>query len=139
MQASTQIRDDLRGTFRGRLRFDTPTRGLYATDASPFEIVPHGVAVPIDEEDLRTLVKYAQEAQLPLVIGSEMRLQHGPALILLATDRAGYGALSRLITLGRRRADKGSYRIAPQDFDGGLPGCLALLAPDGPALAATMV
>ncbi len=67
MIAPTQIRDDLRATFRGRLLFDAPTRGLYASDASPFEIVPHGVAVPVDEDDLRVLVKYAQETQLPLV------------------------------------------------------------------------
>ncbi len=67
MLSPTQIRDDLRAAFRGRLHFDPPTRGLYATDASPFEIVPHGVAVPVDEDDLRALVKYAHETQLPLV------------------------------------------------------------------------
>jgi FAD/FMN-containing dehydrogenase/Fe-S oxidoreductase len=67
LPAPHQIRDDLRGTFRGRLLTDEPTRGLYATDASPFEVTPVAVAVPADEADLRELVKYAHEAQLPLV------------------------------------------------------------------------
>jgi FAD/FMN-containing dehydrogenase/Fe-S oxidoreductase len=62
-----QIRDDLRGAFRGRLQFDEPTRSLYATDASPFQITPLGVAIPADEADLRTLVAYANENALPLV------------------------------------------------------------------------
>ncbi|HET6576150.1 MAG TPA: FAD-binding and (Fe-S)-binding domain-containing protein, partial [Fimbriiglobus sp.] len=65
--APHQIRDDLRGTFRGRLLVDDPSRGLYATDASPFEVTPCAVAVPQDEADLRTLVEYANETQLPLV------------------------------------------------------------------------
>ncbi len=67
LPAPHQIRDDLRGTFRGRVFTDEPTRGLYATDASPFEVVPVAVAVPADEADLRELVKYAHETGLPLV------------------------------------------------------------------------
>jgi error-prone DNA polymerase len=50
-------------------------------------------------------------------------------LVLLATDREGYGNLSELITLGRRRSKKGEYRLTLQDLDDGLPGCLALLLP----------
>jgi FAD/FMN-containing dehydrogenase/Fe-S oxidoreductase len=65
--APHQIRDDLRGTFRGRVLADEPARGLYATDASPFEITPLAVAIPEDEDDLRALVEYAHEAGLPLV------------------------------------------------------------------------
>src|SRR6266478_7027768 len=33
----------------------------------------------------------AKDVGLPLVIGSEIRLQDGPSLVLLATDREGYG------------------------------------------------
>jgi len=65
--------------------------------------------------------------RLKLIVGTEVRLAEGPRLVLLATDRAGYGRLSRLITLGRRRADKGSYRLGMADLADGLPGCLALL------------
>jgi error-prone DNA polymerase len=50
-------------------------------------------------------------------------------LVLLATDREGYGKLSELITRGRRQARKGEYRLAHADLERGLPGCLALLLP----------
>jgi error-prone DNA polymerase len=71
----------------------------------------------------------AKECGLPLILGSEIRLADGPKLVLLATDREGYGNLSELITRGRRRGVKGRYVIAAQDLDQGLPGCLALLLP----------
>jgi error-prone DNA polymerase len=73
----------------------------------------------------------ARDAGLPLIIGSELRLQDGPKLVALATDRDSYGNLSELITRGRRRGRKGSYALARPDFDGALPGCLVLLVPDG--------
>jgi error-prone DNA polymerase len=50
-------------------------------------------------------------------------------LVLLATDREGYGNLSELITRGRRRSKKGEYHLTMEDLDGGLPGCLPLLLP----------
>ncbi|MGB5082695.1 MAG: error-prone DNA polymerase, partial [Burkholderiales bacterium] len=74
----------------------------------------------------------AKEAGLPLVIGSEIQLKDGPKLVLLATDREGYGNLSELITRGRRRSKKGSYRLGWEDLDGGLSGCLALLTSPHP-------
>ena len=46
-----------------------------------------------------------------LIIGSELQLEDGPRIVLLATDRAGYGQLSRLITAARRGAAKGEYRL----------------------------
>src|SRR6267378_153970 len=73
----------------------------------------------------------AKDVGLPLVIGSEIQLQDGPGLVLLATDREGYGNLSQLITCGRRRTKKGGYSLCRNDLEGGLPGCLVLLAPDG--------
>src|SRR3989475_5836714 len=73
----------------------------------------------------------AKDLGLPLVIGSEIRLNDGPKLVMLATDRESYGNLSELITRGRRRGRKGSYSLARSDLDSALPGCLVLLAPDG--------
>jgi error-prone DNA polymerase len=45
-----------------------------------------------------------------LIIGSEFALDDGLRLVLLATNRAGHGNLSELITRGRRNAVKGEYR-----------------------------
>jgi FAD/FMN-containing dehydrogenase/Fe-S oxidoreductase len=62
-----QITDDLRGTFRGRLAFDRLARGLYSTDASPFQVTPLGVAVPADAADLAALVRYCFEHGIPII------------------------------------------------------------------------
>ena len=76
----------------------------------------------------------AKAAGLPLIIGSELRLAEGTLLVVLATDRDGYGHLCELITRARRRAHKGSYTLLREDFGNGpgeaLPGCLALLIPE---------
>jgi error-prone DNA polymerase len=45
------------------------------------------------------------------------RLRPGAKLVLLATTRAGYGNLSQLITLARRQATKGSYRLSGADLE----------------------
>ncbi|HYH41576.1 MAG TPA: PHP domain-containing protein, partial [Burkholderiales bacterium] len=68
---------------------------------------------------------------LKLIIGTELRLEDGPRLVLLATDRASYGAMCAIITRARMRSPKGSYRLERSDFDHGVAGCLALLLPDG--------
>ena len=65
--SAQQIRDDLRGEFRGALLFDEPTRTLYSTDASPFQIMPHGVAIPADADDLAVLVRYCHANNLPVM------------------------------------------------------------------------
>ncbi|HTN74523.1 MAG TPA: PHP domain-containing protein, partial [Pirellulaceae bacterium] len=44
---------------------------------------------------------------LPLIIGAELTPLDAPPVVLWATDRKAYGRLSRLITIGRRRAEKG--------------------------------
>ena len=68
----------------------------------------------------------AKQAGLKLLIGCELLLAGGVKLILLAQDRAGYGNLCAIITLGRRRAEKGSYQLGKNDLVRGIPGCLAL-------------
>lgn len=73
--------------------------------------------------------RVAREHGLKLIIGSTLHLTEGPTLVLLATDREGYGNLSELITRARRRTKKGRYQLAREDLEPGLPGCLALLVP----------
>jgi error-prone DNA polymerase len=80
----------------------------------------------------------AREHKLKLIVGSELRLEDGMQLVLLATDRGSYGALSALIAAGRRRGKKGSYSLSRADIEGcAASGLLALLvAGDGHWLAA---
>jgi error-prone DNA polymerase len=71
----------------------------------------------------------AKKGELPLIVGSEFRLEDGTRFVLLATDRASYGNLAALITTGRRNAAKGSYKLTRADLADGIKGCLALWLP----------
>jgi error-prone DNA polymerase len=87
----------------------------------------------------------AKEHELPLIIGSELNCleptpagrphgegQDGPSqlkIIVLAANRASYGALSRLISKARRAARKGCYSLTRTDLENALPGCLVLWLP----------
>ena len=51
------------------------------------------------------------EARPQLILGTRLVLEEGDELVLLAADRAGYAAISQLITRGRRAAAKGDYRL----------------------------
>ncbi|MBI1394990.1 MAG: DNA polymerase III subunit alpha [Betaproteobacteria bacterium] len=85
----------------------------------------------------------AKEHALHLIVGTELTLADGPKLVLLATDREGYGNLCALVTLGRRRARKGTYHLTRDDLADGVPGCLVLwldavpLAPEEDSAAHT--
>ena len=52
-----------------------------------------------------------------------------PAVVLWATDRASYGRLSRLLTVGRRRAEKGECLLTLDDIAEHSAGLLAGVAP----------
>ncbi|MCA9054681.1 MAG: PHP domain-containing protein, partial [Planctomycetaceae bacterium] len=67
----------------------------------------------------------ARQVGLKLLIGTEVVSTDGPAVVLLATDRAAYGRLSRLLTLGRRRAPKGECQLTRQDLADHAEGLLA--------------
>jgi error-prone DNA polymerase len=72
----------------------------------------------------------AKGKPLKLLIGSEFRLECGLRFVALAIDRRGYGKLCRLITRGRRTADKGSYRLTRGDMEeNGLEQCSLLWLP----------
>ena len=49
----------LRERLRGEVRFDPVARSLYATDASPYQIEPHGVVFPTGLDDVRAVLEVA--------------------------------------------------------------------------------
>jgi len=76
----------------------------------------------------------AKEAGVKLIVGSEMTTVDGLKLVFLAKNREGYGNLSALITLARRRAEKGAYTLQRHDLNvvspnGAVPDCLVLWVP----------
>ncbi|MGC8518739.1 MAG: error-prone DNA polymerase [Steroidobacteraceae bacterium] len=77
----------------------------------------------------------AKEHGVHLILGAELQLQCGLRLVVLATDRHGYGRLCRLITLGRRAAHKGDYHLTREDLVATLEHCLLLWLPAEPPQA----
>ena len=57
----------LRREIRGEVAFDDFTRGLYATDASIYQIQPRGVVIPKDVDDVLTLRAICAEAGVPIL------------------------------------------------------------------------
>src|SRR5574343_64590 len=90
-----------------------------------------------DECSLAGIVRAHQAAKaagLKLLVGSEMTTVDGLKLVFLAMNREGYGNLSALITLARRRADKGDYCLQRHDLNavspnGAVPDCIVLWVP----------
>jgi len=57
----------LREKIRGEVYADRVSRGIYATDASHYQMMPVCVACPVDEADCVTAMKIASEHGVPIV------------------------------------------------------------------------
>ena len=58
----------------------------------------------------------AKEVGLKLLVGARLVPTDGPQLICYPTDRAAYGRLSNLLSLGKLRAEKGKCEITLEDI-----------------------
>ncbi|MDZ7708014.1 MAG: FAD-linked oxidase C-terminal domain-containing protein [Trueperaceae bacterium] len=65
--ALAALERDLRAEVRGEVRFDDRARALYATDASPYEIAPFGVVVPLDRDDVIACVRVCARHHAPVL------------------------------------------------------------------------
>ena len=75
----------------------------------------------------------AKEAGIQLVVGARLDFEDAPPLLCFPSDRAAYGRLSKLITLGRRRAPKGACAIRLEDLAAHAAGqSLVAMPPDDP-------
>jgi error-prone DNA polymerase len=106
--------------------------------SQPEELVAHAKALNYsglaltDECSLAGVVRAhvaAKEHGLPLIIGTELTCLDQLKLVVLATDRASYGAMSRLISKARRATRKGCYALERADLEDALPGCLIAWLP----------
>jgi len=92
-----------------------------------------------DECSLAGVVKAhvaACDCGIKLIIGSEFVLGDQSRLVILAPDRTAYTELSGFITLARRRAEKGHYKVSVEDFEFCLQSCLAIWVPPSDIAAA---
>ncbi len=70
--------------------------------------------------------KKAQELGVRLITGSELTLDDGSRLVLLAMDRSGYANLCRLISIGRLRCPKGLSEVSWEEVCAHAEGLIAL-------------
>ena len=94
----------------------------------------HAAIAVADRNSLAGVVRMhiaAKEQGLRLLVGARLDLVDGVSLLAFPQDRAAYGRLSRLITLGRRRAPKGECEIRRADvFEHGDGILFVALPPD---------
>src|SRR3954447_14333041 len=58
---------ELRSVMRGEVRFGGGDRGLYASDAGNYRMVPIGVVLPVDADDVLQTVAVCREHRAPIV------------------------------------------------------------------------
>ena len=68
----------------------------------------------------------ARELGMKLIIGSQVSVDDGSTIILLAQDRGGYANLCRLISKGRLRSEKGESAVGWDEVCGHAMGLIAL-------------
>lgn len=86
-----------------------------------------------DECSLAGIVRAHEAAKnegIKLIVGTEIRIEDGPRLVLLAPDKAGYEAISTLITQARHDSPKGEYRLLRENVRTCGTSCLALWLPE---------
>src|SRR5215213_580630 len=105
----SRLQDRLSRETRAEVRFDRGTRGLYATDASLYQVEPLGVVVPRTADDVVRAVRIAADEGVPVLPrGAATSLSGqtvGPAVVL---DFSKY--LNRIGVVDR---DAGIVRVEP--------------------------
>src|SRR5262245_21419888 len=110
----------------------------------------HEVAAIADLHTLAGVVRAfvaAKAKRIPLAVGCRVEVlgaralaarRRKPAplpwaeLLLFASDAASYGRLCRLLTVGKRRAEKGECRLGLRDLEEHQEGLLAVAVPPRP-------
>ena len=79
----------------------------------------------------------AREVGIKFVVGVRLDLQDAPSLLAFPTDRAAYGRLCRLLTLGQRRAEKGECTLTLDDVAAHADGLIFIALPPADFLEAS--
>lgn len=77
---SSELAQRLRTALKGDVLFDDFSRGRFSTDASIYQLMPVGVVVPQDEEDVETALNLAVEAGVPVLPRGSGTSQNGQAI-----------------------------------------------------------
>jgi FAD/FMN-containing dehydrogenase len=94
--------------FRGIFRTDDEARSVYSEAAGIQRLMPRAVAVPVDPEDVQSLVAWSAAARTPLIPrGSGSSMAGGAIGDGVIVD------LSRLAVVGEPDSERGSIRVGP--------------------------
>lgn len=107
--------------------------------SSPIELFAQAKALGIealgicDRNSLAGMVQAhvaAKEVGLRLVVGCRLDLADFPPVLVYPTDRAAYGRLCRLLSLGKARAGKGKCHLLWEDLVAWGEGQIVVMIPD---------
>jgi error-prone DNA polymerase len=79
----------------------------------------------------------AVKAGIQLCVGARLIFEDAPDILVWPEDRAAYGRLCRLLTIGKRRAEKGICTLQLTDFLAHVEGMQAAVVYSSPDLAPT--
>ena len=71
----------------------------------------------------------AKEVGIKFIVGARLDLQDAPSLLAFPRDRAAYGRLCRLLTLGQRRTEKGQCTLYLDDVAAHAEGLIFIALP----------
>src|SRR5512134_724133 len=125
----------------GYAELEVATNFTFLTGGShPEELVATAKALGLDAiavTDRNTLAGIvrahiaAKEAGIKFIVGARLDLQDAPSLLAYPIDRAAYGRLCRLLTLGQRRAEKGQCMLFLDDVAAHAEGLIFIVLPPG--------
>src|ERR1700748_1989987 len=87
----------------------------------------------VDRNSLAGAVRADEAAKVTgvrLIVGCRLDLEDFPSILVYPTDRAGYGRLCRLLTLGKSRAGKGKCALTFKDVEQWQQGLIGILVTD---------
>jgi len=100
------------------------------------KVLGHDAIAVADANTLAGVVRAhiaAKEVGIKLIVGARLVLQDAPSLLAYPTDRAAYGRLCRLLTLGQRRAEKGHCTLFLDDVAAHAGGLIFIALPPDPS------
>jgi error-prone DNA polymerase len=114
------------------LRGVSSAEELFATAA----IVGIKAIAVVDRNSLAGIVRAYEASRVTgvrLIVGCRLDLEDFPSVLVYPTDRASYGRLCRLLTVGKARAGKGKCSLFIDDVAAWGEGLVAVLVTDKPS------
>mgnify|MGYP003344852446 CR=1 FL=1 len=114
-------------------------RGGSAADELVFmaKQLGHAAIAVTDRNTFAGIVRMYDAAKeiggIRLIVGVRIDLTDAPSVLVYPTDREAYARLTKLLTFGKRRAEKGKCILTRADLLAHAQGQMAIALPDGSA------